>query len=222
MKKNKITNIILASIAVIIIGLIISYNYSLEQTKQKGAIFGNELKNIQEEVKQAQIEFNSKITQWEENELDKEDLLDFSEHHFQALERIISSYDSLNPPELFEASVELFRLSTETQLESDKEMIEWIKSNHNANKVRSDSLIQEAFEYEMLALGEFNSAKIGIKDYDTPGKFEAPDKEITKKVNEIFESKIENCQSAYDENKDNTELKTCLDDADEWKDSHSP
>ena len=212
----------MASIAVIIIGLIISYNYSLEQTKQKGAIFGNELKNIQEEVKQAQIEFNSKITQWQENELDKEDLLDFAEHHFQSLERIISSYDSLNPPELFEASVDLFKLSTETQLESDKEMIEWIKSNHNANKVRSDSLIQEAFEYEMLALGEFNSAKIGIKEYDTPGKFEAPDKEITKKVNEIFESKIENCQSAYDENKNNAELETCLANADGWKDSHLP
>ena len=222
MKKNKITNIILASISVVIIGSIIAYNYSLEQTKQKGAVFGNELQNIQEEVKQAQIEFNSKITQWQENELAKEDLLDFAESHFQSLENIVSSYDGLNPPELFESSVELFKMSTKTQLESDKEMIEWIRNNQDANKVRSDSLIQESFEYEMLALGEFNAAKIGIKDYDTLGKFEPPNMEITKKVNEISESKRKNCYLTYDENKDDEKLEMCLEDVTEWKNKHLP
>ncbi|MEK6866240.1 MAG: hypothetical protein AABX46_02220, partial [Thermoproteota archaeon] len=67
------------------------------------------------------------------------------------------------PPKQFAPSVELFKLSTQTQLDSDKEFIEWIKTGNDSHKIRSDSLIQESFEYEMTALGEFNAAKIGLR-----------------------------------------------------------
>jgi len=56
-------------VAIIIIGAIVGYNYSAEQTRQKGFNFGNELQIIQEDVKQAQIEFDSKTTQWKEGDL---------------------------------------------------------------------------------------------------------------------------------------------------------
>lgn len=163
MKKSKKQNIIIASIAIIIIGAIAGYNYSVDQTKQKGLRFGNELQQIQEEIKQLQTEFNSKVIQWKEGDLSQEELSEYSKTHVEKLQNAILKYNDLIPPKQFTPSVELFKLSTQTQLDSDKEFIEWIKTNDDSHKIRSDSLIQESFEYEMAALGEFNAAKAGLR-----------------------------------------------------------
>mgnify|MGYP001569049095 FL=1 len=163
MKKSKKQNIIIASIAIIIIGAIAGYNYSVDQTKQKGLRFGNELQQIQEEIKQLQTEFNSKIIQWKEGDLSQQELSEYSKTHVEKLQNVILKYDELIPPKQFAPSVELFKLSTQTQLDSDKEFIEWIKTGNDSHKIRSDSLIQESFEYEMTALGEFNAAKAGLR-----------------------------------------------------------
>lgn len=226
MKKSKKQNIVLAAIAIIIIGVIVGYNYAADQTKQKGLEFGNELQKIQEEVKQNQIEFNSKITQWQEGDLTLDDLLDYSKSHFQKLENTIEKYDELNPPEMFSASVEIFKLSTQSQLESDREFTEWIKNKQESNRVRSDSLLQESFDYEMMALSEFNSAKRGVKEYDTSGKFEAPKTDFTDKVDKIWKNMKDECQQEYgleQEAKSNqNELEKCLSEADTWKIEHLP
>jgi len=52
--------------------------------------------------------------------------------------------------------VKLFKLSAETQLESEKYTIEWIKTGDDAAYVRSDSLWQQSVQYEQAALLEFN------------------------------------------------------------------
>ena len=163
MKKSKKQNIIIVAIAIIIIGAIAGYNYSVEQTKQKGLKFGNELQQIQEDVKQLQTEFNSKITQWEEEDLSQQELSEYSKNHIEKLQNVILKYDDLIPPKQFASSVELFKLSTQAQLDSDMEFIDWIKTSDDSHKIRSDSLIQESFEYEMMALGEFNAAKSGLR-----------------------------------------------------------
>ena len=62
MKKKKIQNIIIVAIVVLIIGTIIAYNFSVEQTKQKGLQFGIELEQIQEDVKELQMKFYSEKT----------------------------------------------------------------------------------------------------------------------------------------------------------------
>jgi len=163
LKKSKKQNIIIASVAIIIIAGIAAYNYSADQTKQKGFKFGNDLQQIQEDVKQFQIEFDSKVTQWKEGDMTKEDLLKYAETHIENLENEILKYDKLSPPKQFAPSVELFKLSTQTQLDSDKEFIEWIKTDDESHTIRSDALLQESFEYEMNALGEFNAAKAGLR-----------------------------------------------------------
>ena len=163
MKKSKKQNIIIVAIAVIVIGAIAGYNYSVDQTKQKGLKFGNDLQQIQEDVKQLQVEFNSKIIQWKEGDLTQQELSEYSKNHIEKMQNIISKYDGLIPPKQFAPSVELFKLSTQSQLDSDKEFIEWIKTSDESHKIRSDSLIQESFDYEMTALGEFNAAKIGLR-----------------------------------------------------------
>ena len=71
MKKKKIQNIILLSIAVFIIGSIIAYNYSADITKQKGLQFGNELNQIENELSDLQGKFYSEKTKWVEGDISK-------------------------------------------------------------------------------------------------------------------------------------------------------
>ena len=149
------------------------YNYSIDQTKQKGLQFGIELEQIQQEVKDLQVKFYSEKTKWEEGDITKQELLEFYDIHLNEFNQIISKYDALNAPELFESSVELLKLSSETQLSSDSEYIKWIETGDESAKVRSDTQFQESVEYELQGLVEFYSAKTGIKNYDEDAKFEA-------------------------------------------------
>ena len=163
MKKNKKQNIIILGVAVSIIAGIVIYNYSVEQTRQKGFAFGNELEQIQTDVKDLQTQFYSKKAQWEEGTITQEELFQHYEKHVEKFEKIILQYDSLIPPESFEPAVNLLKLSSQTQLDSDIQYIEWMKTGDESYKVRSDSQYQEALEYEMSGLVEYYSAKAGIR-----------------------------------------------------------
>ncbi|MEJ2261277.1 MAG: hypothetical protein P8X83_06450 [Nitrosopumilaceae archaeon] len=110
-----------------------------------------------------QTQFYSKKAQWEEGSISKEELFQFYEKHVEEFEKIILLYDGLVPPDSFETAVDLLRLSSETQLDSDKQYIEWMKTGDDSYKIRSDSQYQQALEYEMSGLVEFYSAKTGVK-----------------------------------------------------------
>ena len=162
MSRKKRQNIILGIIAIAVIGLVITYYYATEQTRIKGFTFGNNLQAIQEDLKKIQTDFQSEITVWKEGDISKEEFLEYSDTHISKMEELVSRYDVLDPPEVFSSSVELFKLSTQSQLESDKEVIRWIQSGDIDAKIRSDSLLQESFGYEMAALAKFNDVKAGI------------------------------------------------------------
>ena len=83
MKKKKIQNIIILSIAITIIGVIIAYNYSIDTTKQKGLQFGNELSQIESSISDIQGKFYSEKTKWIEGDISKEELLKFYEMHIK-------------------------------------------------------------------------------------------------------------------------------------------
>lgn len=162
MKKKKKQNIILVVIIIVIISGIVIYNYSADQTKQKGFQFGNELDQIQTEVKELQTLFYSKKTQFEEGEITEDELFEHYEKHVEEFKKIISQYDALVPPESFQSAVDLLRLSSQTQLDSDVQYIEWMETGDESFKIRSDSQYQQALEYEMAGLVEYYSAKTGI------------------------------------------------------------
>ena len=140
----------------------IAYYYSAEQIRIKGFIFGNNLQRIQEDLKKIQIDFQSEITVWEDGDINKDEFLGYSDMHISKMEELVFRYDALDPPEGFSSSVKLFKLSTQSQLESDKEIIRWIQSGDMDAKIRSDSLMEESFGYEMAALAKFNAVKTGI------------------------------------------------------------
>ena len=138
------------------------YQYSADQTRQQGFVFGNELQQIQDDLKQLQTQFYSSITSWEEGEIGRDELLARLNTHMGGFEEVISRYDGLRPPEGFEAAVELFRLSSQAQMESDAQYIEWISTGQDSAKLRSDLQLKESFDLEMAALAEYNRAKSGI------------------------------------------------------------
>lgn len=229
MKKNKIQNITIAAIGIIIIIAIIAYNYSAEQTKQKGFQFGNELAQIQQDVSELQTKFYSEKTKWDEGDITKEEMLKYYEEHVDKFEGIISRYDKLSTPELFESSVKLFKISSETQLKSDIEYIKWITSGDESAKVRSDTQIQEAYEYENLGLAEFQLAKAGIVEFDEADKFSPPDNLLKQKVIQISENMKKECDSEFknemnefDSDEIEIEWFNCFNEAEKWKKDHLP
>ena len=146
MKKRKKENIIFGIIGILAIIIVIGFFYSAEQTRNKGFAFGNDLQSIQDDLKKSQTDFQSEMRILEEGDSTLKEFLEFSEDHILKMEEIILRYDSLESPGVFVSSVELFRLSTQSQMESDKEMIQWIKTGDEGGKIRSDSLLQDAFE----------------------------------------------------------------------------
>lgn len=220
MRKGRRQNIIFAAVAAVIIGAVVAYSYSAEQTRQAGFAFGNELSQIQEDVKRLQTDLSSRLVQWEEGDLETRDLLEYADSHFAGLEEIIERYDGLAPPPQFSASVELFKMSTSSQLQSDRHYVEWIKTGQESDRIRSDSLFQESFDFEMLALGEFRNAKLGYKEYEgEPAKFEPPDADIADKVDKIWENMKEKCRSGP---ATQAETDGCIAQADAWRAGHMP
>ena len=146
---------------VVIIGLVIGVSYYVEQAKISGQRFGNNLEQIQLDLKKQISDYESNLTIWKEGGLTKQEMLQISENHLIELEKILKRYDKLTPPQAFTSSVELFKRSTQTQIESDNLLKEWIETGENATKIRSDQILQQSFEYETSALASFNTAKKG-------------------------------------------------------------
>lgn len=161
MKKKTKQNLAIAIITASIVAVVIGINYSADQAKIRGFNFGNNLLEINNEVKHIQDDFFSKIIQWEEGNITKEELAKFADAHILQFEEQIKKYEALDTPTVFVKSVELFKRSVLSQIESDKEFMKWVETGDKSYRVRSDSLIQEAFEYENAALADFNAAKMG-------------------------------------------------------------
>ena len=146
-------------IAAILIIATIYYFYSAEQAQIRGYNFGNELQSIQDNLKSEQGDFYSKVSMWKEGSMSKEQILMEGEVHIAKMTNIIAKYSDLQFTDVFSGSVKLFKLSTETQLESDQYLLRWIENNDDAEKIRADELLQASFEYEMAALASFEKAK---------------------------------------------------------------
>ena len=163
MRKKQKRNVALAVIAGVIIAAVIGYNYYIDQIKVKGLVFGNELKQIQDDLKALSEDFDNHKVMWEEGEISKDEFVDFLKNNQRQMEQLIERYNELDIPKPFISSVEFFRMSTESQIESIKEYLLWVETGDSSHKVRSEELFQEAFDFEMTALYDFNAAKSGNK-----------------------------------------------------------
>ena len=155
-KKKRTLTYAAISVGVIIIGMSIFFVYSSEQAKMRGQAFGKAIEFVQEDIRKQTHMFDSKISMFKQGNINKDELLEFAEKHENEMEKIILRYDNLQTPKLFIPSVKLFKLSAETQLDSERYTIEWIKTGNDAAYIRSDSLWQQSLQYEQAALLEFN------------------------------------------------------------------
>ena len=155
-KKKRTLTYAAISVGVIIIGMSIFFVYSSEQAKMRGQAFGKAIEFVQEDIRKQTHMFDSKISMFKQGNISKDELLEFAEKHENEMKKIILRYDNLQTPKLFIPSVKLFKLSAETQLDSERYTIEWIKTGDDAAYIRSDSLWQQSLQYEQAALLEFN------------------------------------------------------------------
>ncbi|MDX1533222.1 MAG: hypothetical protein R3230_03345, partial [Nitrosopumilaceae archaeon] len=145
MKKKQKQRILLIGVVVALVGGIIGFNYYIDQVKIKGGIFSNQIEQIQEDLTNLQIDFETNVNIYEENDITKKEFLELSEKHFTKMEELIQRYDELNPPDPFAASVDLFKLSAESQLQRDKQIALWIETGDESYSIRADELHQESF-----------------------------------------------------------------------------
>ncbi|SMH70930.1 hypothetical protein [Candidatus Nitrosotalea okcheonensis] len=144
-----------------IIVIVILVNYYLDQMSIAGQRFGDQLAQIQSDLKNETQSFDANFTQYKHGQISKDQMLKITDAHILAVKNILPRYDGLNAPELFKPSLQLFRLSTETQIESDEALREWVTTGNNATIAKSDQLLQQSFQYEMNALQSYESAKTG-------------------------------------------------------------
>ena len=156
--KSKITQLAIA-IGIIIVILVIAINYYLDQTKLSGQRFGDQLAQIQADLKNETLNFDVHLTQFKNGHVSKDQMQKITDEHINTIQNILPRYDGLKAPDLFVPSLQLFRLSTETQIESDKSLRDWIMTGNNASKLKSDQLLQQSFQYEMNALQSYENAK---------------------------------------------------------------
>jgi|TARA_Y100001947_G_scaffold144104_1_gene137655 hypothetical protein len=143
------------SVGVIIVALSIFFVYSSDQAKERGKAFGKAVEFVQDDLRKLTHSFDSKVSMFKKGVISKGEFLEFADKHEREMEKIILRYDNLQIPQPFVSAVELFKLSAETQLESDKHMIEWVRTGDDTAHVRSDQLLHQSFQYEQAALYEF-------------------------------------------------------------------
>jgi len=161
LKKKQKRSIALAVIGAIAIALVIIFNYSAEQTRIQGFNFGNELLQIQEDLKDLQEEFEANFSMYNEGGLSKEQFLEFAPSHLKQMEGLILRYDNLSPSSSFVDSVDLLKLSAESQLESQKRLFSWVETGDEADLIIANMTHQQSFEFEMAGLASYNEAKAG-------------------------------------------------------------
>ena len=143
------------SVGVIIVALSIFFVYSSDQAKERGKAFGKAVEFVQDDLRKLTHSFDSKVSMFKKEVISKGEFLEFADKHEREIEKIILRYDNLQIPQPFVSAIELFKLSAETQLESDKHMIEWVRTGDDTAHVRSDQLLHQSFQYEQAALYEF-------------------------------------------------------------------
>ena len=146
---------------VAIVAIVILVNYYLDQTTLSGQRFGDQLAQIQSDLKNETQSFDQHLTQYKNGQISKDLMLKITDAHILAVKNILPRYEDLKAPDSFKPSLQLFMLSTETQIESDQTLRDWVVTGDNATSAKSDQLLQQSFQYEMNALQSYESAKTG-------------------------------------------------------------
>ena len=97
-------------LGIVVIAIVILVNYYLDQTQISGQRFGDQLAQIQLDLKNETQNLDSHLTQYKAGQISKEQMLNITDIHLIAMQNILPRYDQLKAPELFAPSLELFKI----------------------------------------------------------------------------------------------------------------
>jgi hypothetical protein len=123
--------------------------------------FEDNLAQIQSGLANGTQNLDMYLIQYKDGKISKEQMLNMTDRHISVMQSILPQYNRLNPPELFKQSLQLFRLSTQMEIASDKALREWVVTGDNATYAKSDQLLQQSFQDETNALQSYNDALNG-------------------------------------------------------------
>ena len=161
MKGRAALAVAAVAVAAAVAASVVGYSYYVDYVRAKGAAFSAEIESIQADLAAMQEGFEADASGFAAGEIAGKEFDARAEDHFESLEALLKRYDALDPPAPFAASVDLFRLSAEAQLERDREEVLWLRTGDAAHDERADRLHQDAFAYELSALAEFKEAQSG-------------------------------------------------------------
>lgn len=147
------------ALGVVIVAVTILVSYYMDQSRLAGQRFGDQLAQIQTDLKNETDGFDAKLTLYKAGQITQDSMLNITDSHLTKVQEILSRYDELKAPDIFAPSLQLFRLSTQTEIESDKYLREWVLTGDNSSMAKSDELLQQSFQYEMSALKSYGTAK---------------------------------------------------------------
>lgn len=142
---------------IIVICISSLYIHNDELNVEKCITLHHELELLQNELNIIQSGFDKKIKTFQNNLVSKEKIIQYSNEYNKNLEILSNKYDDLEVPTNLLNSINLFKLSVDTQQQSNNLIIKWIQDNNQSNLRRSDYLLQNAYEYESGARSLYNS-----------------------------------------------------------------
>jgi len=83
------------AIGVIIIAIVIVVNYYLDQTQLSGQRFGDQLAQIQLDLKNETQSFDAHLTQYKNGHISKDQMLNITDNHITAVQNILPRYEQL-------------------------------------------------------------------------------------------------------------------------------
>lgn len=150
---------IAVTVGIVIVALVIAVSYIMDQANLKGKQFGDNLAWIQSDLKNETKRFDTQLTNYEKGNMTRDEMLNITDAHITKMKDILSRYDTLDAPKAFSSSLQLFRSSTQKQLQSDELLKKWVQTGNITKRQMSDELLQQSFQDEMNALRTFHDAK---------------------------------------------------------------
>lgn len=157
MMNHKSLKILFIMGIIIVICISSLYIHNDELNVEKCITLHHELELLQNELNIIQSRFDKKMKTFQNNLVSKEKITQYSNEYNKNLEILSNKYDDLEVPANLLNSINLFKLSVDTQQQSNNLIIKWIQDNNQSNLRRSYYLLQNSYEYESGALSLYNS-----------------------------------------------------------------
>ena len=95
--------------------------------------------------------YDAELSLFENGSITTPNMLNISDNHLQTMINLQGQYNQLEPPLSFKPSFQFYTLSVQSELESDKLLKDWITTNNESTRQKSDAIFNDSQNYETQA-----------------------------------------------------------------------